>query len=88
MGHLLTTDGLKPDPSKIKAIQFNQKLSDAAGVQRYFGFVNYLSQFLSKLSTLSESSRKLTFQNAECDWTIEHDKAFEKLSISYRKLLF
>ena len=47
MGHLLTPDRLKPDSSKIKAIQFMQNPGDAAGVQRYLGFVrdscqNYL----------------------------------------------
>ena len=87
MGHLLTADGLKPDISKIKAIQFMQKPSDAAGVQRYLGFANYLLQFLPKLSILCEPFRKLTSKHAEWDWTIKHDKAFKKLNIFYRKLL-
>ena len=67
MAHLLTADGLKPDPSKIKVIQFMQKPSDTAGVQRYLGFVNYLSRFLPKLSTLCEPLRKRTSENAEWD---------------------
>ena len=79
MGHLLMADGLKPDPSKIKAIRFMQKPSDAAGLRRYLGFVNYLLRFFPKLSTLCEPLRKLISKNAEWDWTIEHDKACEKI---------
>ena len=60
-------DGLKPDPLKIKAIQFMQIPSDAVGMQRYLGFINYLSRFLLKLSTLCEPLRKPTSKNAEWD---------------------
>ena len=64
MGHLITAEGLKPDPRKTQAIQFMQKPKDQAAVQRYLGFVNYLSKFLPKLSTLFEPLRELTKKNA------------------------
>ena len=60
IGHLITSEGLKPDPQKPQAIQFMQKPKDPAAVQRYLGFVNYLSKLLSKLFTLCESLRELT----------------------------
>ena len=60
MGHLITAEGLKPDPQKTQAIQFMQKPKDQAPVQRYLGFVNYLSKFLPKLSTLCKPLRELT----------------------------
>ena len=52
MRHLITSEELKPDPQKTQAIQFMQKPKDQAAVQRYLGFVNYLSKFLPKLSSL------------------------------------
>ena len=66
IGHLITSEGLKPDPQKTQAIQFMKKTKDPAAVQRYLGFVNYLSKFLLKLSTLCEPLRELTEKNA--DW--------------------
>ena len=50
MGDLHTSDGLKLDPRKTLAIQQMQKPNDVAAVQRYLGFLNYLSEFLPKLS--------------------------------------
>ena len=79
MGHLLTSDGLKPDPRKTLAIQHMKKPNDVAAVQRYLGFVNYLSGFLRKLSTLCEPLRKLTLKSNQWAWTIEHDSAFETI---------
>lgn len=60
MGHLITEAGLKPDPAKIKAVRDMQNPSDAARVQRFLGFVNYLSKFLPNLSEMCEPLRSLT----------------------------
>lgn len=54
VGHLLTADGLKPDPEKVKAIREMEKPSDVKGVQRLVGLVNYLTKFLENLSKLCE----------------------------------
>ena len=46
MEYLLTSQGLKPDPSKVEAVRKMPKLVNVNDVQRFIGFVNYLSRFL------------------------------------------
>ena len=45
IGHLLTADGLKIDPEKVRAIGHMPKPTDVKGVQRLLGMVNYLAKF-------------------------------------------
>ena len=49
MGHRLTADGLKPDPTKVEAIVNMEAPKDKSEVQRFCGAVNYLAKFLPKL---------------------------------------
>ena len=79
MGHLLTSQGLKPDPSKVEAVRKMAKLVNVNDVQRFIGFVNYLSRFLPRLSDLCEPLRRLTDNNAEWKWTKVHDEAVETI---------
>jgi hypothetical protein len=38
IGHLLTAEGVKPDPEKIAAITNMEKPTDVKGVKKYFQF--------------------------------------------------
>lgn len=60
LGHLVTADGLKPDPIKCQAIDEMPPPTDKTGVQRLNGFVNYLAKFLPQLSEAMEPIRQLT----------------------------
>ena len=57
IAHVLTTEGVKPDPSKVDSILKMERPNDVAAVRRLVGLVNYLSKFLSKLSELCEPLR-------------------------------
>ena len=57
LGHLISGDGLKPDPEKVADIMKMQKPTDIKSTQRFFGFVNYLAKFLPNLSTICEPLR-------------------------------
>ena len=75
MGHLITKDGLKPDPAKVKAVNEMPSPTDVAGVRRFLGFVNYLSKFLPHLSEMCEPLRQLTKKDIEWCWLDTHEKA-------------
>ena len=79
LGHVITTDGLKPDKKKIEGIMNMPKPTDAAGVLRLQGTVNYLARFLKDLSTVFEPIRRLTKKDEEWNWAEEQDRAFEKI---------
>ena len=60
MGHVISNQGLKPDPDKVSAIKNMPKPTSSLEVQTLLGFVNYLSKFLPKLSDVSAPLRELT----------------------------
>ena len=60
IGHILTPDGVKADPAKVKPIVEMKQPSDVAGVRRILGTVNCLAKFLPHLSQVSEPLRQLT----------------------------
>ena len=50
MGHIVSKDGLKPDPDKIKALEEMPCPTSKQEVITLLGFVNYLSKLLPRLS--------------------------------------
>jgi hypothetical protein len=79
VGHLLTADGLKPDPEKVKAVNEMPNPSDVAEMRRFLGFVNYLSKFLPSLSDICKPLRKLTVKDTVWSWHEIHDRAVEEI---------
>ena len=54
IGHVATANGLQVDPHKVEAIVNMPPPEDVAGVQRFLGFVQYLSKFLPRLSDMTK----------------------------------
>ena len=52
IGHVLTPEGVKPDPRKVDTILKMERPKDVAAVRRLVGLVNDMSAFLKKLSEL------------------------------------
>ena len=79
MVHVVSSSGLKPDPSKIEAIVMMEPPTDNAGVERLRGTVNYLSRFFPKLSDVIRPISDLTLPDVEWTWVSVYDKAFEEI---------
>ena len=58
MGHVITTDGLQPNPVTVQAIVNMPIPKDKQGIRRFLGAINYLSKFCSLLNTVTQPPTK------------------------------
>ena len=79
IGHLLTNEGIKPDPRKVEAICNMPRPEDVQAVQRFVNTVKYLSKFLEGLSDMCEPLQRLMYKDVPWVWSQEQELAFEKI---------
>ena len=79
MGHVLTSEGLKPNPAKIQAVSKMPKPTCKQETLSLLGFANYLTKFLPRLSEIAHPIRELTTKNRSFVWSKQHDEAFEEI---------
>ena len=79
MGHLLSSQGLIPDPAKVDAIVNMPTPSDVKSLRRALGMINYLAKFLPNLSSMSEVLRQLVQKDVNWHWDDCHEKAWSEL---------
>lgn len=72
LGDIVTTDGFKPDPEKIKAIMDMPEPQSKQDLQRLLGMVNYLSQYIPNMSEITAPLRALLKKNTQWVWYNEH----------------
>ncbi|KAK2702932.1 hypothetical protein QYM36_018462 [Artemia franciscana] len=77
-GHLLTSEGIKPDPEKTRAITEMPPPENSEQLQKLLGMLNYLSRYIPNLSSLNKSLRGLARAD-KYKWKPAHKKAFSKI---------
>ena len=79
-GHLLTSEGIKPDSNKVEAVQkcHNQRMCPRH-MKRFLGMVNYPSKFLPNILTISEPLPQLEAKDVEWHWDDNEQKAFDEV---------
>ena len=83
-GCLYDRNGIRPDPTKAKAIQAMPAPTCLHELQEFIGMVTYLRKFIRGLSDLQELLCALTKKDAWFKWTPSHEQQFNiiKNSIS------
>lgn len=79
IGHIATDEGLRVDPSKVRAIIEMPAPTDKAGVQRLLGLAQYLSKFLPHLSDITKPLRELTQNDVVWLWESPQQTALDTL---------
>lgn len=78
-GHLLSVEGLKPDPSKISAIKEMEPPKNKGELETILGMVNYLAKFSPNLSAITAPMRQLLSKEVEFIWDQPQNEAFEEV---------
>lgn len=79
MGHLISENGVKPDPSKIVAVTQFPVPKNTKDIKSFLGFLGYYRKFIKDFSGLSKPLTKLLKKDVPFLWTSEQQLAFETL---------
>lgn len=79
VGHVLSSDGIKPDPQKVEAIIAMQTLAKPKDLQKFLGIITYLSKFIPNMSQKSALFYHLLQKDAKWSWRKGEDDAFTGL---------
>lgn len=79
LGHVISAEGIKPDPDKVKAIADAPVPQNQAELRSFLGSITYLTQFVSNLATVITPLRYLTQKGVVWKWSTTEFKAFEEV---------
>lgn len=81
LGMIISTEGLRMDPSKIQAVQNWEASSNVKDVQGFLSFANFYRRFIKAFSSIVRSLVQLTKKNVKFSWKEgrEQDKVFKRL---------
>ena len=82
LGHIFSTKGIPPLPSKTQAMQKMHPSTTPKQVHLFLGFIGYYRKFIKNFTKITKPLTLLTRQQVKFDWTLEHQEAFTKLKDS------
>lgn len=79
LGHFISAEGIKPDPTKIECIKQWPLPTTADDVKRFIAFANYYRKHIPNFAEICMPLNMLTRKNTTFKWTDECQHAFDKL---------
>ena len=79
LGHIVSPDGIRPNPRKVKAISQMQAPVDVRGVRSFVNTAGYYRRFIAHFSAIAKPLTDLTRQDVPFKWTVDCQQAFETL---------
>ena len=69
IGHLLTTQGIKLQTEKIKAVSEMKPPTNQKGVREYLGMAGYYRKLISRFADTARAMTKLTRKHSKFEWS-------------------
>ena len=79
VGHLVTDQGLQPDPEKVRAVRSMPVPGSKEDVCRFLRFVQYLSKFIPNMSTVDAPLRDVMKRDVDFYWNKQQQRNFDEL---------
>ena len=89
LGHVISADGIRADPTKIEKIRNWEKPENVAEMRKFLGFCNYyrrhIYDYVSMSSFLEDALKNLDKKKSEksikVEWNEQMEKSFENLKM-------
>ena len=78
-GHIVSKDGLKPDPKKVQAITNMPSPKTKEALKSLMGMLAYLGKFIPHLAEVTEPLREIQKKGVIFEWKTPQEKAFNRL---------
>lgn len=79
IGHIISSEGVRPDPKKIEAITKMPPPEDKKGVERLLGTINYLAKFIPYMSRVTQPIRTLLRKDITFHWERPQEDVFKDI---------
>ncbi|XP_054154595.1 uncharacterized protein LOC128953145 [Oppia nitens] len=79
LGHIVSSDGIKPDEDKIKSVKAFPIPKKVRDVQSFLGLANYYRVFVQDYAFVAEPLTNLLRKDVKFNWDIKCQKAFDEL---------
>ncbi|GMJ03267.1 hypothetical protein HRI_003995900 [Hibiscus trionum] len=79
LGHVVSADGIRVDPKKIKSIVEWKQPKSVTEVHSFLGLAGYYRRFVEGFSKLVAPLTQLLQKSVQFEWTDARQRAFEKL---------
>jgi transposase InsO family protein len=79
LGHVLTEDGVRPDPQKIAAVKSFPTPRNLKNIRQFLGLAGYYRRFISDFSRIASPLSNLLKKDREFRWNADAQKAFDTL---------
>lgn len=78
-GQLFTAEGMRPDPSKVEAIEQLQPPKNVKEVRTIVGMVNYLARYVPNVSNIMQPIQELVKSDVLFTWNASQENAFNEI---------
>ena len=85
LGYSISKEGIKPEPSKLTAIQSIKAPSKIKQLQQFLGLCSYYRRFIKNFAQIAEPLNQLLRKSIKFEWLEKHQKAFEDLKNKLQK---
>jgi hypothetical protein len=76
LGHIISKEGVKPDPKKIEAVVQFPVPKREKDIKAFLGLTGYYRKFIADYSTVAKPLTKLLMKDVPWTWTSEEQKSF------------
>lgn len=82
LGHLVTREGVKPDPAKARALKTMRIPTNKSELRSFLGLAGYYRKFVYNFATVAYPLYNLTREQVKFVWQEEQQNAFDKIVLA------